>query len=87
MSRFREFDFESGVFQDSNPEMKRIMIKAYKSKMTASQFIEEVQKSDAVKVSKGKQRNRTQYRNAHKIDERYRRLDGKFNFFGNYEIH
>ena len=85
MSRFREFDFQHPSFSDGNPEIKRILLKAYKSKMTASQFIEEVQNPKVREASRCKQRNSRNYSNAHKIDEQYRKLDNKFNFFGNYE--
>ena len=83
MSRFREFDFTHGRFTGSNPEMQKLLLRAYKSKMTCSQFIEEVPKTKW--ATKGSQRNRTIYTNAHRISNTYEHLDGEFNFFGNYE--
>lgn len=83
MSRFREFDFEHYSFIGSNPEMQKLLRRAYKSKMTCSQFMEEVPKTEW--ASKGKTWQKSNYRNLHKIANTYEKLDSKFNFFGNYE--
>ena len=83
MSRFQTFDFEHEAFKHSNPMMQELLRLAYKSRMTCSQFIEEVPKTKP--GTTGKQRNRNNYTNAHKISDMYGRLDTKFNFFGNYE--
>jgi hypothetical protein len=82
-SRFREFDFTHPAFTDSNPAMQELLKRAYKSKMSCSEFIEEVPKNKP--FTRGKQKNRNSYTNAHKISERYQKLDSKFNFFGNYD--
>jgi hypothetical protein len=86
MGRFKEFDFEHPSFRDGNPRMKEVLLEFYKSQRSCSEFIAAVQKDDlAAKASRGKQWNRTQYRNAHKISEQYQKLDAKFNFFGHYK--
>lgn len=82
-TRFREFDFTHPAFTQSNSAMQELLKRAYKSKMTCSEFIEEVPKTKP--FSKGKQWNRNNYTNAHKISEQYGKLDTKFNFFGNYK--
>ena len=83
MSRFREFDFTHAAFTNGNPELQKLLLRAYKSKMSCSEFIEEVPKTKW--ATKGKQKHNNSYTNAHKISERYERLDTNFNFFGNYE--
>ena len=83
MSRFQEFDFTHGAFLATNPEMQKLLLRAYKSKMTCSQFIEEVPKTKW--ASRTNHRHLNDYTNAHKISDKYFKLDSKFNFFGNYE--
>ena len=83
MSRFREFDFTHPAFTCQNPEMQKLLRRAYKSGMTCSEYIEEVPKTKW--ASQGKQKNRNSYTNAHKISEEYQKLDSKYNFFGNYD--
>jgi hypothetical protein len=81
-SRFKEFDFEI-LASHGHPGKTAFLKRAYKSKMSCSEFIKEWAKLNA--TSHGKHWNKNQYTNAHKASERYEKLDNKFNFFGNYE--
>lgn len=81
-SRFKKYDFEI-LASEGHPEKTAFLKRAYKSKMSCSQFIEEWAKLRA--TSHGKGWNKKQYTNAYKASERYERLDNHFNFFGNYE--
>jgi hypothetical protein len=84
MNQFREFDFTHPAFVDANPKLKEILLRAYKSKMSCSDFIDAVISANI--TSRYSKKNQGQYRNAHKISERYEKLDCKFNFFGNYKV-
>jgi hypothetical protein len=64
-----------------HPDVKEIYLAAYKSKMTGSEFIERMSR---VRSRNRKSKQRSSYRNAHKMHERYLHLDARFNFFGNY---
>jgi hypothetical protein len=83
MGRFKKFDFEHTAFVNSQEPLKDFMRRAYLSNMNCSEFIEAIL---ALKIStRGRSRHNRQYRNHHAIAEMYERLDGKFNFFGNYK--
>lgn len=75
---FEEFDFTHGAFVSARSEKQEFLLRAYKSKMTAGEFIEGWKK-----LAVGA-KHANQYTNPHKAHERYLRLDDRFNFFGNY---
>jgi hypothetical protein len=79
---FKEYDAEILASQ-GYPDKTAFLKRAYKSKMSCSEFIEEWAKLRATSRAKGL--NKKQYANDHKTSERYEKLDNKFNFFGNYE--
>lgn len=82
MKVFKKFDFD-GPFQDANEKWKEILLAVYKSKISASDFIDKV--LGAKIRSRGGKASQRRYRKVKTIYDQYKKLDDKFNFFGNYE--
>jgi hypothetical protein len=79
--KFKEFDWTHKDFLNANPMVQEIYRKSFNSKMTGSEFIALMSK---VKSRSKNSRQRSSYRNAHKMHEKYQKLDDIFNFFGKY---